>query len=141
MQNNSLASTEDITSLGSRIVYLRRQQNICQKALAGYLHVSISTISNYENNVHEPDLPTLIKIADYFNVSTDFLLNRTQYTYPIATLDTEIISNYTCSSIMNTVLQLSSGSQNDLVNYLAMLNMRDKSPTPLTLEAYPSPHK
>lgn len=135
MTNDSSRVINVPLSLGGRIETLRKQNNICQKALASYLHVSISTISNYENDVHEPDLPTLAKLADYFNVSTDYLLNRTEYIYPIASLETQMIANYTSSSILNTVLQLSESSQNDLVNYLAMLNMRDKSPTPLTLDS------
>ncbi|MBQ7774420.1 MAG: helix-turn-helix transcriptional regulator [Lachnospiraceae bacterium] len=134
MKKESSLPTKDTTSLGSKVVALRKQRNVCQKALASYLHVSISTISNYENDVHEPDLPTLVKLADYFDVSIDYLLNRTEYAYPISSLDTQLISNYTFASIMNTALQLSTTSQTDLVNYLAMLNMRDKLPTPLTLD-------
>lgn len=36
-----------------------------------------NTISRYENGVHQADYATLIKIADYFNVSIDYLLERT----------------------------------------------------------------
>ena len=78
----------DISTLGGKILHLRTKRHIGQKEFASYLHVSVSTVSNYENNVHQPDVPTLIKIADYFNVSTDYLLNRTQYSYPISYLET-----------------------------------------------------
>lgn len=134
MKNQSPLSVKDSSTLGGRILALRAQRNICQKELAIYLHVSISTISNYENDVHEPDLPTLVKLADYFNVSTDYLLNRTKYAYPISNLETQMIAEYSFSSILNTALQLTSSSQTDLVNYLAMLSMRDKLPEPLTLD-------
>ena len=53
---------------------------IDEKEFASYLHVSVSTVSNYENNVHQPDVPTLIKIADYFNVSIDELFGRERNT-------------------------------------------------------------
>lgn len=141
MKNSDILIVKDTSSLGNRILNLRKQKNIGQKEFALYLHVSISTISNYENDVHAPDLPTLVKIADYFNVSTDYLLNRTQCMYPVATLDTRCIANYTASSILNTTLQLTTTSQTDLVNYLAMLNMRDKSPKPLTLDYEPEQKK
>ncbi len=123
------------TSLGGKILVLRKQKGICQRAFAHYLHVSISTISNYENNVHEPDLPTLVKIADYFNVSVDYLLGRTEYTYPFSDLETQKIDTYSCSSILNTALHLTPASQTDLVNYLAMLSLRDRTSTPLTLSS------
>ena len=137
MKKQTDTSEKEVVTLGSRILALRKQKNIGQKEFAIYLHVSISTISNYENNVHEPDLPTLVKIADYFDVSIDYLLNRTQCTYPISSLETQRISNYTFSSILHTALQLSENSQTDLVNYLAMLTMRDRSDKPLSLDPEP----
>ncbi len=133
MKDVTTLSIDNMNSLGSKIICLRKQKNICQKELAIYLHVSISTISNYENDVHEPDLPTLVKLADYFDVSTDFLLGRTEYIYPVSSWDTNMIAEYTISSVMNTALELSAPSQIDLVNYLAMLCMRDRMAKPLTL--------
>ena len=56
---------------------LRARKNIYQKELAAYLHTSIGTVSNYEAGIHEPDLATLVKIAEYYDVSIDFLLGRT----------------------------------------------------------------
>ncbi len=118
---------KDETSFGNKLYNLRTQQNIGQKEFANYLHVSVSTISNYENNVHEPDLPTMVKIADYFNVSIDYLLNRTEYTYPMSYLGRHMLPDYTYSNILNTIIELSRTSQTDLVNYLSMLKLRDKS--------------
>ena len=119
--------------MGTRILALRKQRRICQKEFAEYLHVSISTISNYENNVHEPDLPALVMIADYFNVSIDYLLGRTEYTYPFSDLETQKIDTYSCSSILNAALHLTDDSQTDLVKYLAMLELRDRTQGPLVL--------
>ena len=56
---------------------LRAQKGIYQKELAAYLKVSIGTVSNYEQGTHEPDLDTLIKFAEYYDVSVDYLLGRT----------------------------------------------------------------
>lgn len=58
---------------------LRTQKGVYQKELADYLNVSIGTISNYEQGIHNPDLDTLCKIADYYEISTDYLLGRTSY--------------------------------------------------------------
>lgn len=60
----------------NRIKELRELNKISQQELAAYLKVSPSTISNWEANKREPDLSTIVKIADYFNVSIDTLLNR-----------------------------------------------------------------
>lgn len=64
---------------GKLIKELRCERHIGQKELAVYLHVSTGTISNYENGVHSPDLITLRRIADYFDVSADYLLGRSAY--------------------------------------------------------------
>ena len=57
---------------------LRRKKNITMKQLGEMVGVSESAISQYENGKRQPDQPTLIKIADYFNVSTDYLLGRNE---------------------------------------------------------------
>lgn len=56
---------------------LRAQKGIDQKSMARTLHRSAGTISNYENGIHEPDLDTIVQIADYFDVTADYLLGRT----------------------------------------------------------------
>ena len=65
--------------LGTIVSNLRKERNIGQKELAAYLHVSVSTICNYENGVHFPDPEQLCKIADFFDVSVDYLLGRSTY--------------------------------------------------------------
>ena len=46
--------------------------------LAMELNMAQNTLSQYETGVREPDLKTLKILADYFNVSTDYLLERTE---------------------------------------------------------------
>lgn len=60
-----------------RLTHLRLTRNLRQTDLARYLHVSTSAISNYEQSIRCPDIELLIQIADFFGVSTDYLLGRT----------------------------------------------------------------
>lgn len=60
-----------------RLKELRKERHISQVRLAMDLAVNQNTISRYENGINEPDLKTLIVIADYFDVSVDYLLGRT----------------------------------------------------------------
>lgn len=55
---------------------LRKKNNVTQKELAQILNIKQSTYSGYETNNSEPDLATLIKLANYFNVSLDYLCDR-----------------------------------------------------------------
>ena len=53
-------------------------RNMSQQRLAMELSMSQNTISRYENGEREPGIEELIRIADYFNVSLDYLLERSE---------------------------------------------------------------
>ena len=63
-------------TLGETLKELLEQHNITQKQLAKELNISASALGNYVQNTREPDYKTLTKIADYFQVTIDFLLNH-----------------------------------------------------------------
>ena len=60
-----------------RLKELRISKGLTQKQLANELNVAHNTISVWENNSSEPDLNMMNKLADFFDVSTDYLLGRT----------------------------------------------------------------
>ena len=61
---------------GTRIKYLRQSRELNQVQLADKLGVKKQSISNWENDNIMPSIDMLIKIADFFHVSTDYLLGR-----------------------------------------------------------------
>lgn len=60
-----------------RLKELRKQKKISQLQLALDLNMNQNSISRYETGEREADYETLIKFADYFDVSVDYLLERT----------------------------------------------------------------
>lgn len=56
---------------------IREDNDISQKKIAEYLNVSQNTYSQYETGVISLTAETLIKLADYYDVSIDYLLDRT----------------------------------------------------------------
>lgn len=60
-----------------RLRELRQKRKISQLKLAMDLAMNQNSISRYENETREADYATLIKFADYFDVSIDYLLERT----------------------------------------------------------------
>ncbi len=60
-----------------RLKEIRKAKGISQLKLAMDLNTNQNTISRYETGDREPSINELIKIADYFNVSLDYLLERT----------------------------------------------------------------
>ena len=62
-----------------QLTSLRAENNLSRAQLAGELNVSIRLISYWENGQRECDFNMLIKIADLFSVSIDYLLGRKDY--------------------------------------------------------------
>ena len=112
--------------VGEILMELRKEKNIGQKELAAYLRLSTGTISNYENGVHSPDLNTLCKLADYFEVTTDYLLNRTTYRYTSQKMEQRLNQEYTLSDVVDTVLCCDSSSVNQLMEYAQYLQYKKR---------------
>lgn len=60
-----------------RLKELRKSRKISQLKLAMDLNMNQNSISRYESGEREADYATLIRLADYFDVSVDYLLERT----------------------------------------------------------------
>ena len=66
----------------NRLKYLRNEKGESLEKIAKYLNVTVQTISNYENEKRDMTPDTIIKLAEYFNVSTDYLLCKSDIRNP-----------------------------------------------------------
>lgn len=66
-----------VSEISERITALREQRGWSKTYVAKKLGLNLSTYANYEYGNREPDISTLPKIADLFNVTTDYLINGT----------------------------------------------------------------
>lgn len=62
--------------LAEQLKILRKNKKVTQKALADYLNRDQGFISRLEKNLLEPNMSTLVQIANYFECSVDYLLGR-----------------------------------------------------------------
>ena len=85
---------------GDRVKQMRKAHNFSQVQLATRLHVSKQAVSNWENNNIMPSIEMLIKLADLFGVSTDFLLERDNR----RSLDTTGLTETQCAHL-NLIIQ------------------------------------
>lgn len=60
-----------------RLKEARRRKGIKQREAADHLQIASRTYQNYEGGQRRPDYETLVALADYFDVTTDYLLGRT----------------------------------------------------------------
>ena len=79
-----------------KLLELRKNANKNQQELANYLNVARSTYNGYELGNYEPNIETLIKLADYYNVSLDYLVDRNfkKDLGPINEFDYKFIQSY-----------------------------------------------
>ena len=63
-----------MTKFKERLKELRIEKELSQSELGKKLGVDFRTVSNWENGVRKPDIDTLAKIAEYLEVSSDYLL-------------------------------------------------------------------
>ena len=77
-------------TLGEILRNLLADNDITQKELAQNLNIGASTLSNYIQNIREPDYNTLKNLADYFNVTTDYLLDH-RVNQAVSPLENELL--------------------------------------------------
>ena len=66
------------STFGARLRELRRERGMQQRELGELYNLSSSAIGSYERNLREPTLELLLQLSEYFSVSVDYLLCRTE---------------------------------------------------------------
>ncbi|KNF10201.1 putative HTH-type transcriptional regulator, XRE family [Gottschalkia purinilytica] len=133
---------------GKRLRALRREKDLTQKELSKKLSTSDRTVGYYETEERNPSLDILGKLADFFDVSVDYLLGRTnikniykyinnnQYNIHISQesidkneqLLKEEFGSYNKSinqSLLYDIENLSKDSKKDLEKYIQLLKLKD----------------
>ena len=71
---------------------LRKEHNLSQQKLADILHISQQSVYKYENGITSPDIETLIRMADYFNTSIDYLVEYTDISHKIEPVENHMLN-------------------------------------------------
>jgi transcriptional regulator with XRE-family HTH domain len=111
----------DRKSFGNILKLLRNNKGLSQRQLAKKLNVAPSTLAMYELNKREPDYETLGKIADFFDVNTDYLLGRSANPYPIEKIAQES-SNYYFRNLPEEAKK----TLDDFIEYIHIKYSKDK---------------
>jgi transcriptional regulator with XRE-family HTH domain len=75
---------------GKILKKLRDDAGISQQRLADIVGLTQQAVAKWESSKAEPDLATVAKLAEYFQVSTDYILGKTNIRAPIETIDDEL---------------------------------------------------
>jgi transcriptional regulator with XRE-family HTH domain len=98
-----------MVTFGERLRLLREEQKLGQKEIAALLEVSVSTVGKYENEQRTPPPKTIHKLADFFHVSTDYLLGRTEVRDPL---------------ILKIIPNLPEQAREEIENYIIYINQK-----------------
>lgn len=93
--------------LGKQMKLLRSQHDLTQQALADALSIGKSAIALYETGRRQPDPETLDKIAEFFDVSIDYLLGRTRSSSVSPSLAPESRVSIQARSLAEAILKIS----------------------------------
>lgn len=66
-----------MSTFQERLISLKKEKQVLQKDIADNLSISLRSYQDYEKGNAEPKMKYLIEIADYFDVSLDYLVGRT----------------------------------------------------------------
>ncbi len=106
-------------TFGTRLKALRQEKKLTQEKFANIFYLNKSSISKYEKDKNLPENQLLIKIADFFDVSVDYLLCRTSQkkllpNNPTPTTTDELLNFYTLSPEEQRALAAYIGFSDDL---------------------------
>ncbi|MEL7659569.1 helix-turn-helix transcriptional regulator [Acetobacterium wieringae] len=91
-------------TIGSKIRFLRNRDGYTQKELAEKLNIAKSTMSQYESNNRIPSDDLKIEIANLFNVSTDYLLGRTDGLVPVRDINQDLYDEHDYTAELKSLI-------------------------------------
>ena len=107
-------------TFGNKLRDLRERRNLTQLEVSKHINCSCKVLSNYELDKREPDFDTLLRICDFFDVTADYLLGRTDVSmhYKEITLDNK------AETLLISFEKLPDEYKDDVLRY-AKLNLLD----------------
>ena len=112
--------------LGNTLKEIRTEKGFTQDDLANYLNVKRQTYSAYERGVSVPDANTLKSIADFLNVSTDFLLSREIKNPPASEQPDDIDINDISFALYGEVHDLNNDENKSILEFAQYVRQKRK---------------
>lgn len=127
MNNKPTPNADNIKLISSILLDLREQKGLTQIQVAKHLHLTSGTISHYERGVNTPSAEMILKFAEYYGVSTDYLMGRcvskVDYTN---SLNTKLTKNMTCGDALEIMMNLNSQGKEIIANVLKGISSSSK---------------
>ena len=107
--------------LGEILADLREDRGLTQRELSKQLQISSSSISAYETGSRLPSIETVFQFAEFFVVTTDYLLDRTTDSVSPSVLTQEYVDGMSLASILKKMLALTPEQRSTLFTVIECL--------------------
>lgn len=104
---------------------LRKTHKLTQEKLAEKLMISKATISHYEQGINKPNLDTIIKLAEIFDVSVDYLIGRSSIPLTFSLLQYEFTSDTSLNDFIIMFLSLDEQHRNDMIKQIEYIELHN----------------
>lgn len=104
---------------------LRENRELKQTTVANALGIVQQQYSNYETGVTEMPIRILQALADYYGVSTDYILGRTDSREGVDGLNKTILGGYTTGRLISDTLSLSRHGQAAVIEYVGLQRIKE----------------
>lgn len=123
MNKSSNSEMSNIASvIAKTLVDLRELNDFTQKEVAEKLCVTVSAVSHYENGISIPPTEAIIKLANLYNVSTDYILNRFVSKIDFTkTVDIKLSNSLTIGNAVDIMRNMSKQEKEFIAHYLNMV--------------------
>ena len=106
---------------------LREEKGLTQAGVAEILGIAQQTYSNYETGDYDLPVRHLIALAEYYHVTSDYILGMTKFRGTIKELNTMIRPDVTFGQLISDILSLDSASKAAVVDYVDLLKLRQRT--------------
>lgn len=107
-----------------RLSQLRKEKNLSQKEFAKTFGVAQNTVSNWENENRTVDAETAVKLANYFQVSVDYLLGNTDHPGTVQAIDAQLEGVE--FALFGEVKELSEAQKQDVLHFVQFIKSKKK---------------
>ncbi|MCL2083303.1 MAG: helix-turn-helix domain-containing protein [Oscillospiraceae bacterium] len=104
---------------------MREDRDLKQSDIAEMIGTTQQQYSRYENGESDLPLRALVVLADYYDVSTDYLMGRKDCFDGVPGLDKKVTAQHTAGEILNEILSLNSMSRTAVAEYIALQKMKE----------------
>ncbi len=106
---------------------LREDNDLKQTDVANILGTTQQHYSKYETGRNELPLRALVILSDYYKVSTDYIMGKTDCKEGMDDLNKKITGAYTAGRLISDVLSLSTAGRHAVIEYIGLQKLKEKS--------------